>query len=45
MVSEAGRMNQDLPGNYVIGGANRHPEQASLNPHSPQFPSQTLQQV
>ena len=32
MVSEAGRMNQDLPGNYVIGGANRHPGAGFLEP-------------
>jgi hypothetical protein len=32
MVSEAGRLNQDLPGNYVIGGANRHPGAGFLEP-------------
>lgn len=32
MVSEKGRLNQDLPGNYVIGGGNRHPGAGFLEP-------------
>ncbi|MFK8112785.1 MAG: DUF1501 domain-containing protein [Rubripirellula sp.] len=32
MVSEKGRLNQDLPGNYVIGASNRHPGAGFLEP-------------
>ena len=32
MVSEVGRLNQDLPGNYLIGGGNRHPGAGFLEP-------------
>jgi len=32
MVSEAGRLNTALPGNYVIGGGNRHPGAGFLEP-------------
>ena len=32
MVSEAGRLNKELPGNYVIGGSNRHPGAGFLPP-------------
>jgi hypothetical protein len=32
MVSEAGRLNTALPGNYVIGGGNRHPGSGFLEP-------------
>jgi hypothetical protein len=32
MVSEAGRLNQELPGNYVIGASNRHPGAGFLEP-------------
>jgi hypothetical protein len=32
MVSEVGRLNQDLPGNYLIGGSNRHPGAGFLEP-------------
>ncbi len=32
MVSEVGRLNQELPGNYVIGGGNRHPGAGFLEP-------------
>lgn len=32
MVSEVGRLNRDLPGNYVIGGGNRHPGAGFLEP-------------
>ncbi|MEM1067669.1 MAG: DUF1501 domain-containing protein [Planctomycetota bacterium] len=32
MVSEAGRLNTALPGNYVIGGASRHPGAGFLEP-------------
>ena len=32
MVSEQGRLNKELPGNYVIGGSNRHPGAGFLEP-------------
>ncbi|PAY18171.1 hypothetical protein CKO51_17760 [Rhodopirellula sp. SM50] len=32
MVAEQGRLNRELPGNYVIGGANRHPGAGFLEP-------------
>lgn len=32
MVSEVGRLNTALPGNYVIGGGNRHPGAGFLEP-------------
>ncbi len=32
MVSEVGRLNLDLPGNYLIGGGNRHPGAGFLEP-------------
>ncbi|MCG8651309.1 MAG: DUF1501 domain-containing protein, partial [Pirellulales bacterium] len=32
MVSEKGRLNQDLPGNYLIGASNRHPGAGFLEP-------------
>ena len=32
MVSEVGRLNLELPGNYVIGGSNRHPGAGFLEP-------------
>ncbi len=32
MVSEVGRLNTELPGNYVIGGGNRHPGAGFLEP-------------
>lgn len=32
MVSEKGRLNPDLPGNYLIGASNRHPGAGFLEP-------------
>ena len=32
MVSEQGRLNPDLPGNYLIGASNRHPGAGFLDP-------------
>lgn len=32
MVSETGRLNKELPGNYLIGGGNRHPGAGFLEP-------------
>lgn len=32
MVSQVGRLNQELPGNYLIGASNRHPGAGFLEP-------------
>ena len=32
MVAEKGRMNMELPGNYLVGGGNRHPGAGFLEP-------------
>ncbi|NND97398.1 MAG: DUF1501 domain-containing protein [Pirellulaceae bacterium] len=32
MVAEQGRINRNLPGNYIIGGGNRHPGAGFLEP-------------
>ena len=32
MISEHGRLNKELPGNYIVGGSNRHPGAGFLEP-------------
>ena len=49
MLAEQGRINRELPGNYVIGSANRHPGsgflEPSLSPVPIASPSQGIQNI
>ncbi|MEO1615273.1 MAG: DUF1501 domain-containing protein [Planctomycetota bacterium] len=49
MLAEQGRLNRELPGNYVIGSANRHPGsgflEAALSPVPIANPSQGVQNI